>query len=91
MGNYGEVSVKLPPFLTADVEFEDTNPRSGWWGDNTMRYFIVLRFGGREIGRWEWKADQPLETRDEPDEDDVAIFVAERLAEVLFPSEHKAD
>lgn len=86
MGAYG---VQLPPFLSADVDFENTNPRAGWWGGNTYRYFIVLKFGGREIGRWEWQTDRPIEAREEPDEDDIVRFVAERLAEVLFPSKHK--
>jgi len=81
----GAFDIKLPPFLTADVDFENTDPRSGWWGGNTYRYFIVLKFGGVEVGRWEWDADTDLAEREEPDEDDVAHFVAEKLTAILFP------
>ena len=81
----GAYDIKLPPFLTADVDLEDTEPRRGWWGGNTFRYFIVLKFGGREIGRWEWQTERPIEAREEPDEDDLVIFVSEKLSEVMFP------
>lgn len=86
----GSYSVKLPPFLTADIEHGE-RPRNSYWREPVAQ-FIVLKFGYSEIARWEWQADRPVSARDELEDDDVfgyavTDFVAEKLREMLFPKE----
>lgn len=94
----GDYSIKLPPFLTVEIESESAayHPGAiGYWRA-PIKQFIVLKFGYSEIGRWEWQSDRPVDQRVELEEDDitnytVTDFVAEKLREKLFPEEPKED
>ncbi len=71
--------IELPLMLTADKTIGEM---MNDWPYHTQ-WHIVLWFGDVEVATWEWQADRPLEERTEPDDGDVAQFVAAKLRAVL--------